>query len=574
MPDRRLRRHVPLLVLLYSGLALAWGWRLHSQETAEPVDEVVQRTRVTLAKRIARLPQRRMQPALFQLGMLPEDEVRGLAAWLDQAPILRLRQVTVQSGPVHAPSPVNDALLLAEMSRPDAPSVEEIRLLVAAAGERVTEEVKVEALRMLASAALDDDDPSQALEVLVRACDSPAAGWEEVLALSEAARQAHRPAAALRVVSLWLNGDDKRFNAAQRDEALDLQCTLLLEGGRHAEASRVCLDALRSLADTQPVPVVMMERALRATEAAGESAELLPWIERLLRTHREHAASWQQLAEGHLTGEEYRRWLLHAARIADGQGMSGTACDSFFRVAAAGDLHVLGRLHALAEQVGQQKELDRLLGLLQSRDKNPVGVIELARALAAGGASSAAHDRLVAHLQKHPVDRDAAFALADIDQEMRGPGGAVMVWEGFLKRFPADVPALRRLADLQIQSGQHAQALRSLQRIPEDKLDESSARQMAALGGHLDDVAATHHALQWIVTRQKQPAVSDLMALAAVSSQHDDPAAADETLRMATSRSVPGTFLARWTQRQPREATAEPFATAAEQVRPAIAVEE
>ncbi|MBL9134185.1 MAG: hypothetical protein JNG86_23425, partial [Verrucomicrobiaceae bacterium] len=105
MASSPLRRHAPLLILLYTGLAAVWGWRLHSSEPPKQ-DDSLQRTRVALAQRLAKLPQRRMNPALFQIGMLPETEIRALAAWLDQAPILRLRQITVQQGPVHTPSPV------------------------------------------------------------------------------------------------------------------------------------------------------------------------------------------------------------------------------------------------------------------------------------------------------------------------------------------------------------------------------------------------------------------------------------------------------------------------------------
>ena len=116
MPSPRNRWNIPLLLCLYTALAVAWGWRLHSHEASnEAPDEAIQQTRVMIAQRIAKLPPHRLRPALFELGMLPEADMLALADWLAQVPMLRLRQVTIQQGPVHTPCPLNDALVLSHV---------------------------------------------------------------------------------------------------------------------------------------------------------------------------------------------------------------------------------------------------------------------------------------------------------------------------------------------------------------------------------------------------------------------------------------------------------------------------
>lgn len=572
MSSTRLRQHAPLLILLYTALAAAWGWRLRSNEPAPP-DEALQKTRTAIVRQIAKLPRHRMQPAIFQLGMLPEKDVLALGAWLEQPAVLRLRQITIQNGPVHTPSPVNNALLLSEIAKSGAPSVDEMRLLVAASGDRLEEPVKVEALVALAKEARKDNDDSLATDILLRACDSPAATWDTVLELAAASRAAHRPAAALRIVTLWLDNATNRLTAKQQPEALDLQSTLLIEGGRHAEASRIALDALRALPAKAAIPEAMLERALRTASAAGEVSELAPWIERHLRSMPEHASTWEQFVSGKTVGETYTRWLYHAASIADRQHESGGAADWFFRLAATGDLRVLGRLHTLTRQVGQEKDFQKLLDGLRQRPQDAFDSITLARALSAGGAPSAAHDLLVTHLKEHEDDRAAAFTLAEIDQTMRGSGSAAPIWEGFLKRFPGDVPALRRVTAIYLGAGQHTAALRALQQIPTAQLDEPTLRQIAALAEMLDDVPTALQARQWIVEQQSKPAAADLIALARLSPQHDDPSITGDLLRAIAAKQPASSFVSSLASAITREAQAAPF-NAAEQVRSAIKVEE
>lgn len=565
-----LRENLPMLVLLYAALAGAWGWRLQASKQP-PVDETLQATRVEVVKRIAKLPPRRLNPALFQLGMLPEGEVKNLARWLEEPATPRLRQLTVQQGPVSDAGPLIAALILAEVQRSDAPALDEMRLLVSAAGDRLEEPVKIEVLGLLAHQAAETGDLHLATDIWLRITESPVATWSEVEELVEAARAARRPAAALKVVKAWLDDAKGHLTSEQLPQVQDMQIQLLIEGGRVAEASRISRDALRALPAKSAVPEIMLERALRAATAAAESGELLPWIERRLREHPEHASTWEQLAAGRETALSYRHWLWHAASISDLQSHHGTACDLFFRVAAIGDLKCLGRLNALAAQTGRSKDFATLVESLQNRPQEALNLIDLARALEAGGAPEAGRDLLSTHLKTKPEDRDAAFAMTEIDEARRGPGSSMILWEGFLRKFPDDTAALRRLAALQTADGQHLPALRSLQRIATENLAEADLRHIATLGEILDDTSTALQARQMIVERQSKPSVTDLMAIAALTPQHDDPALAQSALAAAAEKAPQSQLLGEWLQNS-RLGTAGTFSTAVEQVKPAIEV--
>ena len=81
---------------------------------------------------------------------------------------------------------------------------------------------------------------------------------------------------------------------------------------------------------------------------------------------------------------------------------------------------------------------------------------------------------------------------------------------------------MKRLALLQINSAQHLQALRTLLRISSVDLDEVTLRQITALAVQLDDLTTAVRSQQLIVQGSKQPAVSDVLTLAALTRQSSD----------------------------------------------------
>jgi len=527
-----------LLIFSYSMLAIAWGWRLRANDVPLPeADPSLVAARTAIAASLVHAPKHLQQAAVFQLALLPDPEMQDLKAWQKLVPEQRVRQLTVQQGPLHAPCPLNTALLFVELTRADAPPMDDSRLFISAAGDRIVETDKIQALELLASQAMRTDELSLAVAIHERVCEFPAATWQNVLRLTEAARIVRRPAAALRVVNDWLNATHPRLDESQREDALDLQITLLLEGTRYAEASRVTLDALRALKPTAALPPRLMQRALLATRAAGESAELLPWIELQLRSCADHQRSLQDLASEKAINPEYRRWLNEGASIADLNHQTSIACELFFRLAAIGDTRVLARLQTLAAQIGRGKEVTALLASLQGRFSIP----QLAQALADGDAPAAARALLAPHLQSSPDDRAGWRLLTQIDIMLRGEPAATMLWEGFLKRFPDDVPALQRLAQLQLAAAQFPQALHTLQSIPGDQLDETTLRSIAALSMQLDDIPAAHRAQQLLVEAALHPAVSDVLALATTTLQHPDVIAAKTALTEAVAKLPAGT---------------------------------
>jgi hypothetical protein len=534
----RSSRQAFLLIFSYTMLAIAWGWRLHANDPATPrVNPLLDSTRLALVSSLAHAPKHLQQPAVFQLALLSDRELEALHTWQQTVPEQRLRQLTVQQGPLHTPCPLNTALLFVELTRADAPLIDDSRLLVSASGDRIEEPHKIEALELLAAQAMATHEFTLALEIHERVCEFPAATWQNVMNLTEAARTTRRPAAALRVVNDCLSATPPRLDEAQREAALDLQITLLLEGTRYAEASRVVLDSLRALKPADAIPPRLMQRALLATRAAGESAELLPWIERHLRTSADHQRSLQDLASATAIDAEYRRWLNEGASIADFNHQTSIACELFFRLAAIGETRVLARLHALATQIGRGKELTDVLARLEGRFSTQ----QLAQALTDGDAPAAARTLLTSHLQSSPDDREGWRLHTHIDITLRGQPSAPMLWEAFLKRFPDDVSALQQLAQLQVSAAQPSQALRTLQSIPDSQRDESTLRRIAALAVQLNDIPAAHRAQQLLVESSPHPSVSDVIALASLTLQHPDVVAAHAALTQAVAKLPAGT---------------------------------
>ncbi|WP_395735729.1 tetratricopeptide repeat protein [Prosthecobacter sp.] len=557
----RTSRQAVLLIFFYSVLAVAWGWRLLAKDAAAPQEaSALDITRTTLASSLARAPRHLQQAAILQLATLPDHELQALHAWLKGVPEQRLRQLTVQQGPVHTPCPLHAALVFVELSRADAPLIDDSHLLISASGDRLGETHKIEALELLASQAINAHEMNLAVEIHERVCDSPAARWPNVLHLTEAARLARRPAAALRIVNQWLEAKTTRLDESQRESALDLQITLLLEGTRYAEASRIALDALRALQEADAIPLRHMERALLATRAAGESAELLPWIERQLRTCPEHRLSLADLASGKGITAGYRRWLHEGAAIADLNHQTSIACELFFRLAAMGETRVLARLQALAPQLGRGRELAEVLVRLQGR----FSPLQLAQALADGDSPAAARALLIPHLHSSPQDREGWRLLAQIDIIQRGESAAPMLWESYLKRFPDDIPALQCLAKLQLAAAQYPQALDTLQSIPSQQMDDATLRRISLLATHLDDVPTAHRAQQLILSSAAKPAVTDVLALAATSLQHPDSITADAARNAALARLPAGTPLHTALTATPATGKVTQFSTAVE----------
>ncbi|MBB5035600.1 tetratricopeptide repeat protein [Prosthecobacter vanneervenii] len=557
----RSARQALLLIFSYSMLAVAWGWRLHANDKIPDakVDASLEATRTGLAAKLAHAPKHLQMAAVMQLGLLPDAELRALQNWTKMMPEQRVRQLTVQHGPLPTPSPLNTALIFAEIQQPDAPLLEDSRMFVSASGDRMEEADKIAALEMLATQALETNEHSLAISIHERVCEFPSAIWQNVLSLTEAAHAARRPAAALRVVNEWLAAKPSRLDAKQQEEALDLQLSLLLEGSRYAEASRISLDALRALKPSAGLPPRMLERALLATRAAGESAELLPWIEFQLRTFADHQRSVSSLSTGTKVDPEYRRWVNEGACIADLNHQSSIACDLFFRLAAMGETRVLARLHTLATQMRRDKELSSVIASLQSR----LGPIQLAQALADGGAPAAARAVLAPHLEASPNDRAAWHLLTEIDIMQRGEASAPVLWETLLKRFPDDVHALGELSKLQMASAQYPQALRTLQSIPESQRDENALRSIVSLAIQLDDIPAAHRAQQLIISSAAHPAVSDVMALTTTSQQHADTMAVEAAQSEALAKLPSGTDFHRSLTAKMETGEASQFSTAA-----------
>lgn len=548
-------RQLALVAASYAALAVAVGWRLHANDV--PQAREADHELSEIAACIHDVPSVVRHEALCQLALLTNAEERALHAWLKADAEQRLRRLTVLSGPIHAPSALNAALLFSEIERADALPADEAWLFVSASGDRLEEAHKITALGHIAARAADEGRFDLALEIWQRICEFPTAGWEKVLSLVEAARTARRPAAALRVVQRRLAAASVNPVPAWHEDAMDLQVTLLLEGGRYAEATRFALDDLRSLKPGDAVPMRLLQRAVLATRASGASAEMLPWIERHLRSYPEHQFALTDISGGKSLSAAYRRWLRESATIADRNHQGSIACDGFLRLAAAGETDVLARLHVLAAQTGRSTELQQIVASLKQKHS----VLEISQALAAGGATAQAREILAASLVNEPDHRAGWRLLTKFDVTLRGDASVGVLWMDFLKRFPDDVPALIELARWQSAAAQPMQALRTLSRIPDADLDESTLRQMFVLAEKVEDFSVAHRVLRLLVQGQAAPSFADITALSTLNMQRADDASA-KVLAEVLAKLPAGSAMRKMAALPPITAAAAVFSTA------------
>lgn len=552
-------RQLALVAASYTALAVTIGWRLHASDApqVQEADAELFSGAREITARIQEAPAKMQHEALRQLKILTNAEAYALREWMQADAEQRLRRLTVLQGPVRAPSSLNTALLISELERADAVPSDEARLLVAAAGDRLTDADKMAALERIAARAAGDGELDLAVEIHQRVCEFPTAGWEKVLALVDAAHAARRPAAALRVVQKRLAVASVNPPPAWREDALDLQIMLLLEGGRYAEASRFALDDLRFLKPRDVVPERQLQRAWLATRASGASAEMLPWIERYLRSFPEHQFTLTDIAGGKAFSAAYRRWLNESATIADRNHQGSIACDGFLRLAAAGETHVLARVQVLAAQTGRSAELQKIVTALEQKHS----FLEICQAFAAGGATAQAREVLAARLTHEPDNREGWRLLTRFDATLSGDVSAVTLWMDFTKRFPDDVPALIELARSQSDDAQPMQALHTLSRIPDAQLDEGTLRQMLALAEKTEDTSAAHRALCLLVQGQSSPAFADIRALSTLNMQQEEAASA-KVLAEALAKLPADSAMRKMAALSPVAAEATVFSTA------------
>lgn len=466
-----------LLLLLYFGLAGVWTWRLYPGKPPAP-DSTRQEQQERVAGFLARAPKDTAMGALMRLVKLPDDQIQALAGWIDLPALEQVRQLTVQQGAVAALGPEwGEALLQTWLARGPAVNLEEAHLMVAAAGQRLSESGKHDALEQLARLALRQGETGDAVIILGRASELPGASWDTLQQLTAACRAARYTAPALKAVTAWISRHSQSPSKTDDllEEARDLELSLMLEAGNTAEALSLQLSRLTGAA---PYETHALDRAWLAARGAHLGSRFLPALERHLATFPEHALSVAQLAAQKDIPVEYLRWLSCHASICDEEQPAALAFTSYLRLAAGRVPAALPRLCALAGSPTMQALAGNALNAVLDRAEMQTAVLKLAQE------APLARRIVETRLRQAPQSRSLHYAATLAAAAASKTGSTTILWLEFLRRFPNDVSGQRRLIQAYIQEQQPGLALKAYAAIPareltvEDRQQQELLRQM------------------------------------------------------------------------------------------------
>ncbi|MBB5036884.1 hypothetical protein [Prosthecobacter dejongeii] len=468
------RRSAGLLLLLYTALVAVWVLRLAPPSNKNVVAEesTSQERQEKIAAYLAKAPKDTAMPALMRLMRLPEDQLQALSDWVNLPAISQVRQLTVQQAPISKLGPEwGEALLQTLLGHARPMNLMEAHLMIAASGDRLRDEARLEALQALARKALAQGDSADATTILGRACELPSANWETLQTLAQACRRGNHPAPALKALQIWIQRNVDGPDSAL-EEARDLELSLMLDADLTAEALSLQLSHLTGKA---PYPERALDRTFLAARRAHQGSRFLPILERHLQSFPEHVVEASKLAFQSQVNADYLRWLSAHAAICDDEQPGAFAFQSYLRLAAARVPHALPRLCALATTSALKAQAEQALALALERPEMQLTFLQLAQT------DAIAKKVLATKLRLSPHNRELHFTATLAAVTHQNNASTAILWQEFLHRFPGDISGQRRLIQAYIQEGQPALALRAYAAIPTKALTEEDQRQQEIL---------------------------------------------------------------------------------------------
>ena len=395
----------------------------------------------------------------------------------------------------------------------------------------------------MAKNAVAEGERDLSAMILQHAFDMERSGWPAMRMLVAAFRHANRPVSAYRSASDWLKLHREQMDPNCRDEADTLVFDLALESGHPEEALDECLRQLRQAGEKAPVPRVLLDRAWQAARLCGRTKEILPWMKKFTAAFPEAKLSLEQLkaaARAKATSlEDYSLWARRTGEIADMNQLASDASYYYERLLVLGAHDVLDRCYPLAIYL---KRVPECMALLRSLDPLPDGrtaQAALARVIAANGKPETARGFYEEWIAAHPQDREMRREFCALLAGMTDRAAAVLALEAFLRDFPGDAPAIRKLASLRLRAGEHEAALRDLDQLAEDGFDAASAREYVSLAESLDRAGSLLRALRVCLSFDAESAPRTFLRMADVARHTDGAEAALDVLREAVAR-LPG----------------------------------
>lgn len=423
-----------------------------------------------------------------QVHQLSHDQLATLVTLFRLTPSEQLHAIFSKSRPIEYHRFVH-ALVLANVRYVDVIPPAAAWKLVENHAVHMSGTQFLELSGVLAGNAMAVSDPRLAAEIWERASLLA----ESTIATAESMAQAWRwSAEPLRGATTLRQWTQRRLKELSREEVtrLSSQCaTLALEGGHPALAMEACVDEMRMLPEGQAPDREQLEKALSYAGQSSRTQAMLPWIKRYVESLPEAKLDLKglhelaQIAPGKL--DEYRRWLVQMAQLADWDSAFDLSFDDHLRLAAMGTESSLDRCLALYDYLGRDEEMSELLTLLMPLEGRPDLVLALASLEAGLGRDKEARVLYERWLKAHPNDRDAAYSYACLLEDMNDEALAMQAFESLLKHHPDDVPGIKKLAENYIRADRHREALNLYIRLGEADHDHFTLENYTLLAGSL-----------------------------------------------------------------------------------------
>ena len=491
------------VTLLLVTMIAVWAWRLHpGPPAADPSMAERVRTLSTLTSYVAQAPESMRLPAITALAWLPDDTLQAILEWRYEPVERQVRLLTVQSGPVEQ-GPLHAGLLFTALGTSNWASLEGTELMISAAGERLPDSLKIEALRLLSTKALTVGQAEPAMEILQRAIRIAPDNWDLLLEAVTTCRQASRSDLALKLLTERMNDATNPLADAHQQEALDLEISLMIRSGRVREALALCEERFKlGRNDAHDI-----ERIATTASFAGLPGQALPALDHFLSKQPLHKLNPVELTDQSTVPSDYHRALELHARLADEAGDARRSRDSLLRLAALGDMRFAGRLSDLCQQAPNTNEWESI------KTKLPEPMVAAKDAIKAGH-SAIAEELLHQVLKLEPDNREAAFLLTHTESDhARNPQSRARLWETFCRSHPSDAEGLRQLADAHEAAGQHALALRTLKALPDGDQTPQSLTSLHRLALKQGDMTIALESQKALLEHKRDASPADYLHL-------------------------------------------------------------
>ncbi|MFZ4763573.1 MAG: hypothetical protein ACOYMN_01365 [Roseimicrobium sp.] len=389
------------------------------------------------------------------------------------------------------------------------------------------EAYQADVLDLLGTNAHAVSDPALAAECYRLACQTPAASWPTVERMVQTFRWQSRQHEAAQLLASWLKSQAAALETGVRQKARDLEYLLSLESGQPSLAFDNSLAELRALPEGQAPPREMVERAVQAATFSGRGGEVLPWVEKFVRTMPDWDIPWQALPTKHREQpsrfSELGAWWTRMARLADWGRLPDAAFGWHLRAAALGSVESLDRCLTLHAWLGRTEECAELLGALGAvPGREDLGAV-LPRLLGVLGREKEALALFGKWLEQHADDHATRYAFACMLEDIGSDADAAKHLAELLRRQPDHSGALLKQSTMLVRQKRFADALALLAGASEAAHNEETLEAYAALAESLGEHEARLRALRLILGKVPSPAPAHYLAMADTALSTQEP---------------------------------------------------